>query len=84
MNRDLYQGVFHLNDKETDLIETLIPKQQMLIKRPDISKVVNLNVDQVSYWLYTSDPMDNLKKKELIARHGLAEGLQILARRQFA
>ena len=82
MDRDLYQGVFHLNDKETDLITTLIPKQQMLIKRPDITKVINLNVDPVSYWLYTSDPMDNLKKKEVIARHGLTEGLQILARRQ--
>ena len=84
MDRDLYQGVFHLNDKETDLITTLIPKQQMLIKRPDITKVVNLNVDPVSYWLYTSDPMDNLKKKEVIAQHGLTEGLQILARRQFS
>ena len=30
MDRDLYQGVFHLNDKETDLITALIPKQQML------------------------------------------------------
>ena len=37
----------------------------------------------VSYWLYTSDPMDNLKKKEVIAQHGLTEGLQILARRHF-
>ncbi len=84
MDRDLYQGVFHLNDKEVDLITTLIPKQQMLIKRPDITKVVNLNVDPVSYWLYTSDPMDNLKKKEVIAQYGLTKGLQILARRQFA
>jgi hypothetical protein len=42
-----------------------------------------LNVDPVSYWLYTIDPIDNLKKKELIAQHGLTQGLQILARRQF-
>ncbi len=84
MDTELYQGVFHLNDKEVDLITTLVPKQQMLIKRPDITKVVNLNVDPVSYWLYTSDPMDNLKKKEVIAQHGLTEGLKILARRQTA
>ncbi|MEW5980405.1 MAG: DUF87 domain-containing protein, partial [Acidobacteriota bacterium] len=82
MDRELYQGVFHLNDREVDLITALRPKQQMLIKRPDISKVVNLNVDPLSYWLYTSDPMDNLKKKEVIAHHGLIEGLHILARRQ--
>ena len=36
-----------------------------------MTKVANLNVDPVSYWLYTSDPMDNLKKKEAIRQYGL-------------
>ena len=62
MDRDFYQGVFHLNDKEIALITELIPKKQLLIKKPTLTKVANLNVDPVSYWLYTSDPMDNLKK----------------------
>jgi type IV secretion system protein TrbE len=58
MDRGLYQETFHLNDRETALVTELIPKRQMLIKRPDFTKVVNLNVDLESYWLYTSDPMD--------------------------
>ena len=84
MDRDFYQGVFHLNDKEIGLITGLIPKKQILIKKPTLTKLVNLNVDPVSYWLYTSDPMDNIKKREAIRQYGLTQGLQHLARRQFA
>jgi hypothetical protein len=72
------------HDKEIALITELIPKKQLLIKKPTLTKVANLNVDLVSYWLYTSDPMDNIKKREAIRQYGLTEGLQHLARRQFA
>ena len=84
MDSALYQNVFHLNEREVRLITELIPKKQMLIKRPDLTKVANLNVDPASYWLYTSDPMDNVKKKEAIRQYGPIEGLKHLSRRQTA
>ena len=56
MDRDLYRRQFHLNDTEVDWISSLIPKRQFLIKTPELAKVVNLNVDPRSYWLYTNDP----------------------------
>lgn len=79
MDRDLYQQHFHLNDHEIELITGLIPKQQMLIKNPDVSKVANLNVDTKSYWLYTNDPYDNRKREEAFATYGFEKGLEILA-----
>jgi hypothetical protein len=51
------------------------------VKRPDFSKVVNLNVDEVGYWLYTSNPFDNRRRQDACAKHGIARGLQELARR---
>jgi len=45
MDRDLYRHQFHLNDNEVELISGLIPKQQFLIKTPELAKVANLNVD---------------------------------------
>jgi type IV secretion system protein TrbE len=79
MDRDLYREQFHLNDSEIELISTLIPKRQMLIKTPDIAKVVNLEVDPKSYWLYTNDPFDNRRRREAFERHGFERGLELLA-----
>jgi type IV secretion system protein VirB4 len=79
MGRDLYQQQFHLNDIEIDLITTLVPKRQMLIKNPDIAKVANLNVDPKSYWIYTNDPFDNLKRRQAFEAYGFEKGLEILA-----
>ena len=36
----------------------LIPKQQFLLKRPHLAKVVNLHVHPTEYWLYTNSPYD--------------------------
>jgi type IV secretion system protein TrbE len=80
MDRGAYRETFHLNETEAALIAGLVPKQQILIKRPDFSKVVNLNVDPASYWLYTSNPNDNQRRREAFERHGFAAGLEILAR----
>jgi len=59
--------------------DDLSPKQQMLIKTPDDSKVGNLNVDWKSYWLCTNDPFDNRKREEAFDAHGLEKGLEVLA-----
>ena len=64
MDRELYGQQFHLNDNEIDLVSTLAPKRQMLIKNPDVAKVANLDVDPKSYWIYTNDPFDNKKRHE--------------------
>jgi type IV secretion/conjugal transfer VirB4 family ATPase len=79
MDRQLYQRQFHLNDTEVERIAGLIPKQQFLIKTPELAKVVNLAVDPKSYWLYTNDPYDNQKRKEAFAKYGFEKGLEILA-----
>jgi type IV secretion/conjugal transfer VirB4 family ATPase len=79
MDRDLYRRQFHLNKNEVDLISTLIPKQQFLIKTPELAKVANLTVDRTSYWLYTNDPFDNRKRKEAFETHGFEKGLEVLA-----
>jgi len=79
MDRDLYRRQFHLNENEVDLISTLIPKQQFLIKTPELAKVANLTVDRRSYWLYTNDPFDNRKRKEAFETHGFEKGLDVLA-----
>ena len=79
MDRDLYRRQFHLNENEVDLISTLVPKQQFLIKTPELAKVANLTVDRKSYWLYTNDPFDNRKRKEAFERYGFEKGLDVLA-----
>jgi type IV secretion system protein VirB4 len=80
IDRKLYREVFHLNETEAELISKLIPKQQILIKRPDMARVVNLNVDHKDYWLYTSNPYDRERRQEAFERYGFKEGLDILAR----
>jgi type IV secretion system protein TrbE len=79
MDRDLYRRQFHLNENEVELIAGLIPKQQFLIKTPELAKVANLTVDPKSYWLYTNDPYDNRKRKEAFEKYGFEKGLETLA-----
>jgi type IV secretion/conjugal transfer VirB4 family ATPase len=79
MDRDLYRRQFHLNENEVELITTLIPKQQFLIKTPELAKVLNLTVDPKSYWLYTNDPYDNRRRREAFETYGFEKGLEILA-----
>jgi type IV secretion system protein VirB4 len=79
MDRDLYQRQFHLNENEVELISSLLPKQQFLIKTPELAKIANLTVDPKSYWLYTNDPFDNRKRKEAFETHGFEKGLEVLA-----
>src|SRR5487761_999518 len=79
MDRDLYRRQFNLNDNEIELISTLRPKQQLLIKTPELAKVANLEVDAKSYWIYTNDPFDNRKRRVAFETYGFETGLEILA-----
>lgn len=79
MDRELYRNQFHLNDTEINLVASLIPKRQFLIKNHEIAKVANLEVDPKSYWLYTNDPFDNKRRAEAFEKHGFEKGLELLA-----
>jgi len=79
MDRDVYREAFHLNDTELELIAGLVPPGQMLIRKAQSSKKVQLNVDSVSHWMATNNARDNLKKCEYFERYGIAEGLRRLA-----
>ena len=79
IDHELYQRRLHLNDHEIELVTGLVPKQGMLIKTPQTSKVVHLNVDAKSYWLYTNDPFDNRKRADAFAAYGFEKGLEVLA-----
>ncbi len=79
MDRDLYRRQFNLNENEIELISTLRPKQQLLIKTPELAKLANLEVDAKSYWLYTNDPFDNRKRREAFETYGFEKGLEALA-----
>ncbi|HZY62240.1 MAG TPA: DUF87 domain-containing protein [Edaphobacter sp.] len=79
MDRDVYREAFHLNDMELDLIAGLIPPGQMLIRKAQSSKRVQLNVDSISHWMATNNARDNLKKREYFERFGIADGLRRLA-----
>jgi type IV secretion system protein VirB4 len=65
MDIERARELFHLNHTEADLITRLLPRQQALLKRPDLAKVINLHVDPESYWIYTNTPPDNARLQAL-------------------
>jgi type IV secretion system protein VirB4 len=78
LNEELYRDVLKLPQGAVDLIRGLRPKGQLLVSKPTHTKVLNLDVDPRSYWLYTNDPHDNTRRDEAIARLGFARGLDYL------
>jgi type IV secretion system protein VirB4 len=79
LDRAQYADLFHLNAMELDRLTELTPRRQLLLKRPGLAKVLTLNVDPHSYWLYTNSPMDNDRVAGMVREHGLSEALQRLA-----
>jgi type IV secretion system protein VirB4 len=79
LDRRQYADLFQLNDMELDLLTRLIPRQQILLKRPDLTKVLTLSVDAKSYWIYTNTPLDNERLSELSQRYGFEAGVERLA-----
>ena len=78
-DRVRYAELFQLNEMELDLLTELIPRRQLLLKRPDVSKVLTLNVDPRSYWLYTNTPIDNDRVASMFREYGFEAGLDRLA-----
>ena len=79
MDRRQYQELFHLNDTEAELVASLLPKNQLLVKRPDLAKVLQLNVAEKDYWIYTNSPFDNERKRRAFERYGFERGLEALS-----
>lgn len=46
MDQAAYRQAFHLSETEAEKIAALIPKRQLLVKRPDLTKILNLNVER--------------------------------------
>jgi hypothetical protein len=64
---------------ELDRLAELMPRRQLLLKRPDVAKVLNLHVDPRSYWIYTNTPIDNERVVTAVREHGFEDGLNRLA-----
>lgn len=79
MNPRLYRETFHLNETEAALIQRLVPRQEMLIHRPDLSKVLRLKVDAKSRWLYLNSAMENALRTRAFEEYGFEKGLEVLA-----
>ena len=79
LDRARYAELFQLNDMELDLLTDLMPRRQLLLKRPDLAKVLTLNVDPRSYWLYTNTPIDNERVAAMFREYGFEAGLDRLA-----
>jgi type IV secretion/conjugal transfer VirB4 family ATPase len=78
-DRARYAELFGLNEAELELMAGLLPRQQVLLKRPNLTKVLSLTVDPKSYWIYTNTPIDNERLAEVMRDHGLESGLDRLA-----
>lgn len=78
LNEDLYRDVLKLPEASIALIKSLRPKGQLLVSKPTHTKVLNLDVDRRSYWLYTNDPNDNIRRDEALRKYGFERGLDHL------
>jgi type IV secretion system protein TrbE len=79
LDREQYRDLLQLNATELDLLVGLLPRQQFLLKRADLAKVLTLNVDPRSYWLYTNTPLDNERAAHTFREYGFEAGLDVLA-----
>jgi type IV secretion system protein VirB4 len=79
LDQQRYADVFQLNERELELLTRLQPRQQFLLKRPDVTKVLTLTVDPKSYWIYTNTPVDNERAESVLKQYGFEAGLERLA-----
>ncbi len=79
IDRKLYAEIFQLNDTQLELLESLVPKRDLLLIQPGSTKKLMLEVDALSYWVATNNARDNLRKQKYFARYGPEQGLLRLA-----
>ena len=76
-NRERYQKLFNLNDQEVLNLAGLAPREALL-KRAGFSKILKLNLDAKSYWLFTTRPKDRLRRARAIEEHGYDRAFELL------
>ena len=74
-----YAELLQMNERELDLLTHLLPRQQVLLKRAHLAKVLTLQVDPRSYWIYTNSPQDNARVDAALRTHGFEGGLDRLS-----
>ena len=79
LDRQQYAELLQMNERELDLLTSLLPRQQVLLKRAQLAKVLNLRVDPRSYWIYTNSPGDNARVDAALRAHGFDGGLDRLS-----
>jgi type IV secretion system protein VirB4 len=79
IDRKMYAEIFQLNDTQLELLESLVPKRELLLIQPRGTKKLVLEVDALGYWMATNNARDNLRKQDYFARFGPEEGLIRLA-----
>jgi type IV secretion system protein VirB4 len=77
IDRGRYEELFDLNAKELDLLTTLRPRE-LLLKTPEYSKVLRLNLDSKSYWRFTTSSLERMQRRRAIERHG-EKAIEMLA-----
>ena len=79
IDRKLYAEIFQLNDTQLELLESLVPKRELLLIQPRCTKKLVLEVDALGYWMATNNARDNIRKQDYFARFGPEQGLIRLA-----
>jgi type IV secretion system protein VirB4 len=79
IDRRMYAEIFQLNDTQLELLESLIPKRELLLIQPRGTKKLVLEVDALGYWMATNNARDNIRKQDYFARFGPEQGLLRLA-----
>jgi type IV secretion/conjugal transfer VirB4 family ATPase len=79
IDRKLYAEVFQLNDTQLELLESLVPKRELLVIQPRGTKKLVLEVDALTYWVATNNSRDNVRKQDYFARFGPEQDLIRLA-----
>jgi type IV secretion system protein VirB4 len=80
IDRKLYGEIFQLNDTQLELLESLVPRRELLLIQPRGTKKLVLDVDALTYWTSTNNARDNLRRQDYFARLGPEQGLLRLAR----
>ncbi len=70
-----------LTAAEAAVIRNLLPKRELYARSAGAAEVLSLKVDRRSYWLFTSNPREEVKRAEAIKRTGdLRTAIEELAR----
>jgi type IV secretion system protein VirB4 len=74
-NRKRYAELFKMNEQQLALFESLQDREGLYMRRDGLTKVVRLNLDKRSYAVFSTKPKDRVRRTNLIAKYGLAEGI---------